>query len=170
MSNISERKKGVYARKALNVQTTNFTLYSSISFLLSEFSKSTSEDLEYYSSHRSNNTYNDYDYYDELYSSKYVDNIDPFLKGTIFEKENYPIYYEQIKSRKLINAPNVFNKLELSEFTRNYFIKYDVKSLLDVPVFINGELIGILCLESTKSKIKSTFSKPASLTDVIKFL
>lgn len=43
--------------------------------------------MEYYSSHRSNNTYNDYDYYDELYSSKYVDNIDPFLKGTIFEKE-----------------------------------------------------------------------------------
>ena len=68
-----------------------------------EFSKSTSEDLEYYSYHRSNNTYNDYDYYDELYSSKYVDNIDPFLKGTIFEKEPEELSLFSFDFRKIFS-------------------------------------------------------------------
>lgn len=76
-----------------------------------------------------------------------------YSKAHVLEKENYPIYFEIIKSRKQISAPDVFNKLELSEFTENYFLKYDIKSLLDIPFFINGELIGILCLESTKVKI-----------------
>ena len=66
-----------------------------------EFSKSTFEDLEYYSSHRSNNTYNDY--YDELYSSKYVDNIDPFLKGTIFEKEPEELSLFSFDFRKIFS-------------------------------------------------------------------
>ena len=68
-----------------------------------EFTKSTSEDLEYYSSHRSNNTYNDYDYYDELYISRYVDNIDPFLKGTIFEKEPEELSLFSFDFRKIFS-------------------------------------------------------------------
>ena len=71
-----------------------------------EFSRSTAEDLEYYSSYRSHNTYNtynDYDYYDELYSSKYVDNIDPFLKGTIFEKEPEELSLFSFDFRKIFS-------------------------------------------------------------------
>ena len=68
-----------------------------------EFSRSTSEDLEYYSSYHSKNTYNDYDYYDELYSSKYVDNIDPFLKGTIFEKEPEELSLFSFDFRKIFS-------------------------------------------------------------------
>ena len=81
-------------------------------------------------------------------------NTNSYSKGTVFEKENYPVYFELIKSRKLINALNVFNKLKLSEFTGTYFLKHDIKSLLNIPIFINGEPIGILSLESTKFKIK----------------
>ena len=74
-----------------------------------------------------------------------------FSKGDILEKEKYPIYFESIKSKKQICAPDVFNKWELSEFIENYFLKYNIKSLLDIPVFINGELVGILCFETTKT-------------------
>lgn len=73
-----------------------------------------------------------------------------YSKGFVLEKENYPKYFELIKNRKLINAPDVSNKIELSEFTEGYFSEYDIKSLLDIPIFINGELTGILCLESTR--------------------
>ena len=66
-----------------------------------EFSRSTPEDLEYYSSYHSKNTYNDY--YDELYSSKYVDNIDPFLKGTIFEKEPEELSLFSFDFRKIFS-------------------------------------------------------------------
>lgn len=76
-----------------------------------------------------------------------------FSRGVVIKKENYPIYFELIKSRKQICAPDVFSKYGLSEFTENYFLEYDIKSILDIPFFINGELIGVLCLEATKSKI-----------------
>lgn len=75
-----------------------------------------------------------------------------FSKSTILEKEKFPIYFESLKNRKQICAPDVFKKHELSEFTEIYFLKYDIKSMLDIPLFINGELIGVLCLEATKSK------------------
>jgi PAS domain S-box-containing protein len=75
-----------------------------------------------------------------------------FSKGAVFEKEKFPIYFESLKSRKQISAPDVFTKYELSEFTENYFFDYDIMSMLDIPFFIDGELIGVLCLESTKSK------------------
>ena len=79
--------------------------------------------------------------------------LDSYSSGFVLEKENYPNYFDLITNRKLINAPDVFNKPELSEFTENYFLEHDIKSLLDIPIFINGELTGILCLESTKFKI-----------------
>ena len=65
-----------------------------------EFSKSTSEDLEYYASYRSRNNYNDYD---DLYISRYVDNVDPFLKGTIFEKEPEELSLFSFDFRKIFS-------------------------------------------------------------------
>ena len=93
-----------------------------------------------------------------------------FSKGVVLKKENYPIYFELIKSRKQICAPDVFSKYGLSEFTENYFLEYDIKSILDIPFFINGELIGVLCLEATKSKINwdnEDINFARSISDII---
>ena len=138
-----------YSEIIKNLSTTNFSNYKNLDISVMQIIESAAKVFK-----NSRVSYWKYTEDAVICKNLYDLNTNSYSSGTIFEKENYPIYYEQIKSRKLINAPNVFNKLELSEFTRNYFIKYDVKSLLDVPVFINGELIGILCLESTKSKIK----------------
>ena len=67
-----------------------------------EFTKSTSEDLEYYASYHSRNNYNEYDY-DDLYISRYVDNVDPFLKGTIFEKEPEELSLFSFDFRKIFS-------------------------------------------------------------------
>ena len=67
-----------------------------------DFSRSTAEDLEYYSSYRSHNTYNDHDY-EDLYNFKYVDNVDPFLKGTIFEKEPEELSLFSFDFRKIFS-------------------------------------------------------------------
>ena len=93
-----------------------------------------------------------------------------FSRGIVLKKENYPIYFELIKSRKQICAPDVFSKYGLSEFTENYFLEYDIKSILDIPFFINGELIGVLCLEATKSKINwdnEDINFARSISDII---
>ncbi|OXB03583.1 response regulator [Flavobacterium pectinovorum] len=70
----------------------------------------------------------------------------------ILDKESYPIYFETLKSKAIINASDVFNKLETSEFQQIYFIKNKIKSMLDVPIFLNGQLAGVACFESTEEK------------------
>lgn len=70
-------------------------------------------------------------------------------KGNVLEKENYPIYFESIKSKKQISAPDVLDKWELSEFIETYFLKYDIKSKLDIPIFISGELAGTVSFETS---------------------
>lgn len=77
-----------------------------------------------------------------------------FSKGQILQKSDYPIYLEKITSRKQLRAPNVFKKKSLKEFTKTYFVEHDIKSALEVPLTINGDLVAVLCLEATKTKIK----------------
>ena len=70
----------------------------------------------------------------------------------ILDKQSYPIYFETLKNKSIINAPDVFNKLETSEFQKLYFTKNHIKSMLDVPVFLSGQLGGVVCFESTEEK------------------
>lgn len=132
-----------------NLSTTNFSNYKNLDISVMQIIKSAAKVFK-------NSRVSYWKFTEDAIICKnlYDLNTNSYCSGTILEKENYPIYFESIKSRKLINAPNVFNEAELSEFTGNYFTKHDIKSLLDIPIFINGELIGILSLESTKFKIK----------------
>jgi PAS domain S-box-containing protein len=77
---------------------------------------------------------------------------DKYCDGNVLNKEKFPIYFESIKSKKQISAPDVFNKLEVSEFTESYFLKKGIKSLLDIPIFTNGELVATLSFETTKEQ------------------
>ncbi|MEC5166678.1 PAS domain S-box-containing protein [Flavobacterium sp. PL11] len=75
---------------------------------------------------------------------------DSFENGKILRKENYPIYFKSIISNKQIVAPDVFAKYEFSEFTNDYFLKNDIKSQLDIPIFSDGQLVGVLSLENAR--------------------
>lgn len=87
---------------------------------------------------------------DKIYCEKiYLLDTNEFGGGTILEQKKFPIYFESIRNKKQIVAPDVLNKWEISEFIENYFLKNDIKSTLDIPIFTNGELIGILCAETT---------------------
>ncbi|MBC7845437.1 MAG: PAS domain S-box protein [Flavobacterium sp.] len=68
------------------------------------------------------------------------------------KKEKYPIYFEAIKTQMLIIANDVYNKHETSEFINDYFLKYDIKSILNIPIYNNGKLTGTICFETTKDK------------------
>lgn len=73
-------------------------------------------------------------------------------KEKVLKRESYPIYFNSIKSKAIINAPDVFNHPEISEFKKEAFLENDVKSMLDVPIFTNGQLTGIICFESTQNR------------------
>lgn len=100
----------------------------------------------------------------------YEQNKDKFEKGFVLLKENYPIYFESVEKEIQIVAPNIFANKETEELCSEYATKNDIKSLLDTPVFFNGKLTGVLCLEST-TKIKDwdieDINFARSITDVI---
>lgn len=74
-----------------------------------------------------------------------------FGSRIILRKKNYPIYFESLKKQTLIIANDVFNKPEAVEF-KDYFSKNDIRSMIDIPIFNNGELTGTICFETIKFK------------------
>lgn len=81
----------------------------------------------------------------ELDNKKFGDNI-------TLKKENHPKYFESIKNEVLIIANDVYNNPVTTEFIADYFLKHDIKSMLEIPIFRNGELTGTICFETTKFK------------------
>ncbi len=93
-------------------------------------------------------------YDDDLITCKNLFSLDnqSLNDKNILNKESYPIYFETLNNKAIINAPDVFNKLETSEFQKLYFTKNNIKSMLDVPIFLTGQLAGVVCFESTEQK------------------
>ncbi len=83
----------------------------------------------------------------------YTANKDHFEKGFVLLKEQNPKYFKAIESENQIIAVDVFKTKETKEFWKDYFEKNDIVSMLDTPIYLNGKLNGILCIEST-TKIK----------------
>ena len=74
---------------------------------------------------------------------------DRFEKNFFLDKESHPVYFKNIETGSQIVASNVYDNLTTQELCFDYFPKNNIKSLLDTPIFINGEIKGILCFEKT---------------------
>lgn len=83
----------------------------------------------------------------------YIQNRNRFEKDIVLFKNDFPTYFKAVENETQIVATDVYNSYETAEFCAEYFPKFEVKSLLDTPIYINGSLVGVLCIEST-TKIK----------------
>lgn len=85
--------------------------------------------------------------------NQYVSNKDVFEKDFVLSRKDFSNYFKAIEKENQVVSSNVYNDNLMEEFWKDYFPKSDIKSLLDTPIYLNGKLIGILCLEAT-TKIK----------------
>ena len=76
---------------------------------------------------------------------------DRFEKNFFIDKESHPTYFKNIETGTQIVASNVYDNPITVELCYEYFPKNNIKSLLDTPIFINGEIIGILCFEKIET-------------------
>ncbi|MGV3696311.1 PAS domain S-box protein [Flavobacterium sp.] len=83
--------------------------------------------------------------------SMYYLNSDRFEKNFVIDKENHPTYFRNIETGVQIVASNVYDNTITQELCYDYFPKNNIKSLLDTPILINGEIIGILCFEKIET-------------------
>ncbi|WP_309640633.1 PAS domain S-box protein [Flavobacterium sp.] len=78
----------------------------------------------------------------------YEVNKNKFEKGFTLTRSQYPIYFETIENEMQVIANDVYNNPITQELCLDYIPKNKICSILDTPVFINGQLRGIICFES----------------------
>jgi two-component sensor histidine kinase len=75
-------------------------------------------------------------------------------KETVLYKNDFPVYFEGLIENKIILAPNIYTHDLTRELTELYSTPNNIISLLDIPLRIDGKLIGVLCFEKTGEKEK----------------
>lgn len=80
---------------------------------------------------------------------EYDKRTDTFTKNTFLPYSDYKTYTENLFTNKIIIAPNVFEDPRLIELRETYSKPNNVISLMDIPLRIEGEIIGVLCFEKT---------------------
>lgn len=70
--------------------------------------------------------------------------------GSVLEAAEYPNYFKAIKKSHIVTANNARNYHDTSEFNESYFKSLGIYSLMDVPIWLEGELVGVMCHEQYK--------------------
>ena len=87
----------------------------------------------------------------ELFCILDNDDITPFDNFKFYKKDSQD-YFNEIQNKKIIEV-NSFDKFpEESFFIQQYTKVFNVKSVLDFPIFLEGEMQGIICFETTSGE------------------
>jgi two-component sensor histidine kinase len=81
-----------------------------------------------------------------------------FEKENIIYKEKHPTYFKAISENEILLAPNVYTNKNTYELADDYFKPNNIISLMDIPLRLEGELVGVMCFEKT-GKTERIFSK-----------
>ncbi|TRX41479.1 PAS domain S-box protein [Flavobacterium restrictum] len=148
-NSIRQEKIEAYNATTKKLSLTNFKKYDSINSVIQLIIEAAAKTTKC-------NRVSYWNYSETIISCENLYQLDTneYAKKIILKKEKFPIYFESIKTQPQISAPDVFNQWEISEFTGNYFLINNVKSMLDIPIFINGNITGIISFEATFAKRK----------------
>lgn len=80
-------------------------------------------------------------------------------RDTVLSKLEYPHYFKAVKENKIILAPDILNHPSTREFTTSYAIPNGICSLMDVPLRIMGELVGVMCFEKCGNVLRNFSEK-----------
>ena len=62
-----------------------------------------------------------------------------------------PKYFHLFETEKIIMTSDAFNEPKTAELLEFYLKPHDIQSLMDIPVRIEGEMIGVICFEHVGS-------------------
>ena len=70
-----------------------------------------------------------------------------YESGTVLNGSDFPSYFRAVASEETIVAKDAHNHQATSEFSEVYLKPLHIESLLDVPFFHEGKIIGLICCE-----------------------
>jgi PAS domain S-box-containing protein len=77
------------------------------------------------------------------------DSYDEQFKGTRLSFSDCPAYFEALATKRPIVADRVLTHPATSGLAENYLKPFGISSMLDAPVWVGGEVVGVLCHEHT---------------------
>ena len=102
--------------------------------------------------------------------SMYNKNTGRFDSDDVCLKSERPIYFKSIENNKFIIASDVNKSKEFKEFAKEYFPENNIKSVLDVSVFLSGQISGILSFEAVNEIVNwdpEDINFARSISDII---
>ncbi len=74
-----------------------------------------------------------------------------YIQGEVLQLRDYPSYWQALKDLRVISASDAINDPRTREFRETYLLPHGISSMLDVPVKVEGNLMGVLCHEHVGS-------------------
>lgn len=62
---------------------------------------------------------------------------------------DYPVYFSALQETRCIPAHDVYSDARTLEFNQNYHTPLDIRSMMDIPLRIEGKFKAVLCCEKT---------------------
>ncbi len=81
-----------------------------------------------------------------------------FNKGSKLVQNNYPKYFKAISENEILLIANVNTNQQTVELAKDYLVPNQIISLMDIPLRLEGKLVGIMCYEKKGNK-ERVFSK-----------
>ena len=75
-----------------------------------------------------------------------------FKRDSVLNESDSPNYFKSISENEILIADNVYESEATKELADTYFRPLNIISLMDIPLRIEGRLVGIMCFEQTGSK------------------
>ncbi len=92
-----------------------------------------------------------YNYDDHIdLGNTYVHHEDKHYRDLTLQKKDFPVCFGILENQPILISVDAQNDPQTKEFVEHYFKLYDIKSLLDFPLYISGELVAITSFEATK--------------------
>lgn len=89
-------------------------------------------------------------------------------QGIELTEARYPAYFRALKSERAIAAEDACQDSRTSEFSSDYLIPSGIVSMLDAPIWLDGEMVGVICQEHGQKRQWTTdeINFAASIADI----
>ena len=84
---------------------------------------------------------------------------DRHSEGMVLKAADYPAYFKALAEEELIAAHDARNDPRTCEFSDSYLAPFGITSMLDVPIRLKGQIIGIVCYEHVGQARKWTLAE-----------
>jgi GAF domain-containing protein len=85
-----------------------------------------------------------------------IESVDLFVRtkkehsaGVVLKSSDFPNYFKTVATQRTLAAENAHTHPGTSEFTDVYLRPLGINSMLDVPIYVNGKMAGVVCNEHT---------------------